>query len=281
MDTVDIERITDPADPRVAPYRAVKERDLVGRRGHFIAEGEVVLRVALTRGRFPLQSLLIAEQRLEAQAPLFALVPEGVPVYAASQPVLDGIAGFSLHRGLLALGLNTPSAPLPPALEAVRTRTKLAANGTPQPLLCPIGLSNHDNMGALFRNGAAFGVTGLVLDATCCDPLYRKAIRVSVGNALSLPFLRLGAADALIDDVVEAGFQPLALTPRGEMGLPEVSSILNGQPPALILGSEGPGLPASILSKVQGVRIPMTAGLDSLNVATAAAIALYGLQSAS
>jgi len=158
--------ITNRDDPRIAPYRAVRERDLVGRRGEFIAEGEVVLRVLLSpRSRCRAASLLVAQNRLARLAPLLEAVPDDVPVYAADQAVMDAIVGFPIHRGILAHGYRPPD----PGAAALLA-------GLPEGALVVglFGIANHDNMGGLFRNAAAFGVGAVLLDARCCDPLSRN-----------------------------------------------------------------------------------------------------------
>ena len=257
--------ITDPDDPRIAGYRHIRERDLVRRDGRFIAEGEVVLRVLLTAGEHRAESLLIAEKRLGALAPLLDRVPDGVPVHAAGQAVLDAIAGFPLHRGILALGRR---APMPTADDL------LAGLGPRALILVLVGIGNHDNVGGIFRNAAAFGADAVILDAGCCDPLYRKAIRVSVGASLIVPFARMECGADILALLAGRGFTALALSPAGTVSLAQLP-----RPPraAVLLGSEGPGLPAELLDRAVTVRIPMAAGFDSLNVATAGGIALYHL----
>ncbi|MBX9619939.1 MAG: RNA methyltransferase, partial [Hyphomicrobiales bacterium] len=141
-------------------------------------------------------------------------------------------------------------------------------------LLAAIGIANHDNLGALLRNAAAFGVDMVALDATCCDPLYRKAIRVSVGAALSLPIAFADDGPAMLRTLAAHDVQVLALSPSADR---EVSSITPHARCALLVGSEGAGLAPDILAACDPVRITMAAGWDSLNVATSAAIALYEL----
>jgi tRNA G18 (ribose-2'-O)-methylase SpoU len=259
--------IDDPDDPRLAPYARVRERDLVGHGGRFIAEGEVVVRTLLGGCRFRAESLLIARHRLPKQAALLAKVPAGVPVYAASQGVMDQVTGFSIHRGVLAAGLRGAEP------DAAALIARLPA---PARVLVAVGIANHDNVGGLFRNAAAFGVDAVLLDRTACDPLYRKAIRVSVGAALRVPFARGGTAEELLAMLTAAGFEAYALSPGGALDLAQVAP-----PPrlALVVGTEGPGLPADILGRTRSLRIPMAPGFDSLNVATAAAVALYALTS--
>jgi tRNA G18 (ribose-2'-O)-methylase SpoU len=178
---------------------------------------------------------------------------------------MDRIVGFPLHRGVLALGRQAAA----PSAE-----TLLAALPERATILALFGIANHDNMGGLFRNAAAFGAKAVLLDAHCCDPLYRKAIRVSVGAALITPFARFAEADDPIDLLSRFGVTPLALSPSGA----ETLRALDPPPKAaLLLGAEGPGLPAPLLERCRSVRIPMAQGFDSLNVATAGALALHHL----
>lgn len=259
-----IVRVTDPADPRIAAYRDVRERDLVGRDGLFIAEGQVVLEKAVAAGRHPIASVLIAGKRVEALAPLLAGLPEATPVYVADQPVLDAIAGFHLHRGILALGRRTVT-------EAGVLLARLPERAL---VVAAAGIANHDNMGGVFRNAATFGADAVLLDPTCCDPLYRKAIRVSVGAALTTPFANAGDPVAAL---AAAGFETVALSPRGEVEIGDFRP--SGPRIALLLGAEGPGLPDAILARVRSVRIAMADGFDSLNVATTSGIVLHHLRS--
>jgi tRNA G18 (ribose-2'-O)-methylase SpoU len=259
--------IADRDDPRVAAYAAIRERDLVGRRGRFIAEGEVVVRLLLGASRFRPESILVARRRLATLAPLLSEVPSDVPIYAAEQAVIDAVAGFSIHRGVLAAGLRGPEPSAAALVAALPDRARL---------LVAVGIANHDNIGGLFRNAAAFGVDAVLLDPTCCDPLYRKAIRVSVGAALQVPFAR-ASLDELFDLLAGAGIAAYGLSPAG------AEDIAALRPPArlaLVVGTEGPGLAATVLARIPTVRIAMAAGFDSLNVATAAAIALYQIAQA-
>ncbi|MEM9938711.1 MAG: RNA methyltransferase [Pseudomonadota bacterium] len=252
--------ITDPQDPRIAPYMSIRERDLTGRRdGRFIVEGKVTLQVLLSRSRFKLESLLLAENRLSVLADDLTTLPDAVPVYTAHQDMMDTIAGFPIHRGILACARKGP----PKSLNAL-------LGG--QTLLVLNEISNHDNVGAAFRNAAAFGADGIVLDERSCDPLYRKAIRVSAGTSLWLPFHHGGSGLDHINDLKAAGFDVWALTPRAE-----AEPLPPGPRPqklAIMLGAEGPGLPDALIVQARAVRIPMRQDMDSLNVATAGAIAL-------
>lgn len=260
--------IEDLDDPRIAAYRDVRERDLVGREGLFIAEGEVVLRVLLGRARHQAVSLFLAEKRLGTLALLLETLPAEVPVFVARQDVMDGIAGFHLHRGMLALGRRKPM-PLPAEL--------LASAGKRAVILVLFGIANHDNMGGIFRNAAAFGAEGVILDGACVDPLYRKAIRVSVGGTLIVPFAKLDPGDDALTLLASAGFAPIALSPKGSSSLNEIR---RADRVAVLLGSEGHGLSDALLARTQTVRIPMAEGFDSLNVATASGIVLHHLTAA-
>jgi tRNA G18 (ribose-2'-O)-methylase SpoU len=257
-------RINDPADPRLADYREVRERDLVGRRGAFVAEGQVVLEKLVAAGRHPLRSVLVAEKRVAALTPLLAQLPPDTPVYAADQAVMDTVVGFPIHRGLLAVGERVE-----PELDA------LLAGLPPRALVVGlVGIANHDNMGGLFRNAAAFGADAVVLDAGCCDPMYRKAIRVSVGAALTTPFARAGDALDLVARLEAAGFSVVALSPNGEVDL---GGLVPAARTAVLFGAEGPGLPPQVLARARTARIAMAGGFDSLNVATTSGIVLHHL----
>ena len=190
-------------------------------------------------------------------------LPAELPVYVAPRSVMGAVAGFPIHRGVLALGRRLPV----PDVGAI-----CPPGEAPFLALGAVGLTNHDNVGGLFRNAAAFGVDAVILDAATCDPLYRKAIRVSSGAALTVPFARGAAAGDLIDGLIAAGIEPVALSPRGDEPLHAFAP-----PPrlALLVGTEGEGLPAPLLAQLRTLRVAMSPGFDSLNVATAAAIALH------
>jgi tRNA G18 (ribose-2'-O)-methylase SpoU len=258
--------IDDPADPRVAPYVQVRERDVAGRGDGFIAEGEVVLRVLLGAGaRVRAASLLVATNRLARLAALLADLDDAVPVYAASQGVMDAVVGFPIHRGILAHGLR----PRDPGAAA------LLADLPPRAVaLALFGVSNHDNIGGIFRNAAAFGAAAVLLDGACCDPLYRKAIRVSVGATLRVPFARLATDEDAVALLEAAGFTALALSPAAA---DPVAGLARPARAALLLGAEGPGLAPALLARSRAIGIRMAAGWDSLNVAAASAIALHEL----
>ncbi|EYR80836.1 RNA methyltransferase [Shinella sp. 838] len=260
-------RIDDPADPRIAGFVSIRERDLTGRDGLFVAEGTVVLRMlgapTARENGFAAEAILLLENRLAGVADVLASFPETVPVYIASSAVFDAVAGFNMHRGVLALGSK------PPVEQGATLLGRLPETSL---VLAGCGLSNHDNVGSIFRNAAAFGADAVFLDETSCDPLYRKAIRVSVGSVLSVPFSRGLGAEAMLGGLAQAGFEIWGLSPRGAV---PVADIPAARRIALVLGTEGEGLPDSILSSFRTARIPQRPGLDSLNVATASGIALY------
>ncbi|MFZ5668333.1 MAG: TrmH family RNA methyltransferase [Pseudomonadota bacterium] len=256
--------IDDPADPRLEPYRDIRERDLVGRRGLFVAEGETVLRVLAGQRRHRPLSVLIAEKRRDKLAPVLDALPAETPVYLVGQAALDQVAGFPMHRGVLALAGRAPAA------DADALLTGLSDGAL---VMALVGIANHDNMGGLFRNAAAFGVDAVLLDPTCCDPLYRKAVRVSVGGVLRVPFATVEGD--LVGLLERRGFTPIALSPAGGTTLAALEPVAR---PALLLGAEGPGLPDAILARCRTVSIPMAAGFDSLNVAVAAGIGLHALR---
>lgn len=259
--------ITDPNDPAIEPFRAIRERDLVGREGLFIAEGETVLRTLAASRRHSIVSALIVEKRVEKLKPIFDDMGEDLVVHTVSQDIMDAIAGFHMHRGILALGRRAPDGNPHGLLASLPDRAAIAV---------AVGISNHDNIGGFFRNAGAFGVSAVLLDAGCCDPLYRKAIRVSVGAALTMPFARLPPDSDIASFLKEHGFTPLAFTGVGRMPLAELVPPVR---PALLFGAEGPGLPESLIAACDTVRIEMAPGLDSLNVATASGIALHHVMS--
>jgi tRNA G18 (ribose-2'-O)-methylase SpoU len=257
--------IDDPEDARIEAYRDIRERDLVGRDGMFVAEGQVVLEKLVASSAYRPLSLLIAAKRLGALEPILAQLPDDVPVFAATQPVIDAIAGFPLHRGILAIGRRVEN----------QTADALLAGLTGEAdVLVLSAIANHDNMGGIFRNAAAFGVKAVLLDSDCCDPLYRKAIRVSVGAALLVPFARMARGEDALALLDRHGFSTIALSPAGSMLLSEYTP---GARNAALLGAEGPGLSPALLHQTTSVRIAMAAGFDSLNVATTSGIVLHHL----
>jgi tRNA G18 (ribose-2'-O)-methylase SpoU len=255
--------IEDPDDPRVADYRAVGR----GRGdGPFLCEGRLLVRRLLTGSRYRVRSVLATAPVLEDLRDVLGPTPP--PVFIASSAMIRSIFGFNFHRGCLALG-ERPERPTTP--ESVLEPGPRVVVGLDE-------VTDPDNVGAIFRNAAAFGAGGVLLSAGCADPLYRKAIRVSMGGTLSTPFARTewGAALAALR---RAGDTLVALSPdpRAE-AIGAVAERLASRRLALIVGAEGAGL--GELSRETAdlhVRIPMAPGVDSLNVATACGIALHRL----
>jgi tRNA G18 (ribose-2'-O)-methylase SpoU len=252
-------------DPRLGPYRDMRDRDVKAREGAFVAEGEVVLRVLASRGLYQTRSVLLAESRVDKLADILSSLPPEVPAFVAPQAALDALVGFPIHRGVIALGERGEP----------RDPRALVATAGPGVVVGLVGVNNHDNVGGVFRNAAAFGAKAVLLDQASCDPLYRKAVRVSVGGALVTPFARTSDGAELVELLERAGYDVIALSPRGAEPLAALSGL--GPRRALLLGAEGPGLPAPLLDRLRGVRIPMAAGFDSLNVAVASGIALHAL----
>ena len=260
-------RIEDPADARIAEFTAMGDRDLAGRGDRFIAEGRVVLQALMDAEagdrRFVLEKALILENRVEGLADLLERMDEACPIYVAGRAVLDAAVGFAMHRGVLAVGRHVPAPSLAEFLKRMPEQALLMA---------ACGIANHDNVGGIFRNAGVFGADGVLLDAACCDPLYRKAIRVSVGAALRVPFCRGGSISDLVEALVSEGFAVAGLSPQGAEAL---GGFEPGRRLALLAGTEGEGLPADILKSVKTLRIEQAPGMDSLNVATASGIALW------
>jgi tRNA G18 (ribose-2'-O)-methylase SpoU len=242
----------------------VRERDLAGREGLCVAEGRVVLEKAIVADPTSVVSVLVAAHRAGGLADVLAGLPPETPVYAAGQAAMDQVVGFPIHRGILAL-VRRPERDAAALLAGLPRRALVVGL---------VGIANHDNMGGIFRNAAAFGADAVLLDDTCCDPLYRKAIRVSVGAALTTPFARAGDGVAMVRALADAGFEVVALSPRGGTELGDVAA---GSRIAAVFGAEGPGLPAAVLDRVRTVRIAMAGGFDSLNVATTSGIVLHAL----
>lgn len=265
-------------DPRVADFRDIRDADLLTRRDLFVAEGRLVVRRLLESARLDARAVLVTDTALATIEDLLPARP-ALPVYVAPQGVMNAIAGFDIHRGCLALGRR-------PVAQAWAT---LVAKARRLVVLERVG--NADNVGSVFRNAAAFGVDAVLLGPACANPLYRKAIRTSMGTTLALPFAEASPWPGVLGDLRDSGWSVVALTP--DQAAPPMRSVLPdpAAPPgknqarpgasgrvALVLGHEGEGLSAAALDACSArTRIPMRAGVDSLNVATAAAIALYEL----
>ena len=260
--------VEDPADPRIAGYRDARDGELRRREGLFLAEGRLLVRRLLEASRFPVESLLVTPPALDDLRDLLA-DDDSTPIHVASAETIRAIVGFKFHRGCLALGVR--GEPLAPEalMDPVGPRTLLALEGVTDP----------DNVGAIFRNAAAFGVAGVLLSSHCADPLYRKAIRVSMGATLSVPFAQVPDWPAALAGLRHAGYRLVALCPRADAeDIVEVARAPHRPRLALLLGAEGAGLSGTTRAAADvEVRIPMAAGIDSLNVAAACGIALHRL----
>ena len=265
-------RINDPGDPRIAAYRDIRERDLTGRTGRFVAEGTVVLRLLVDAhakdGGFEAESILLLENRIDGLSEILASAAEDIPVYVTTREVMNAIAGFDIHRGVLALGKRRNI----PTVDTLLSRLPDTAL-----VVAACGIANHDNIGAIFRNAAAFRADLILLDETCCDPLYRKALRVSVGSVLKVPYAREGSIEAMLSALSARGFEIWGLSPSGSV---DIRDIRSAPRLALLTGTEGEGLPQPVLQSIRTAAIPQAAGLDSLNAGTATGIALFTMASA-
>lgn len=255
-------------DPRFEPYRELRDRDVRGRDGSFIVEGEVVLRVLLARHPERVRSVLILDKRRDKLADALVALPDDVPVYLASEAVMSEVVGFPIHRGILALA----------AREEPEDAAALLARLEPGVVLGVCGVTNHDNVGGIFRNAAAFGARAVLFDKPTCDPLYRKAIRVSVGATLAVPFAQVEDEAAMLAALEAANYTVFGLTPRGSIDVASLPAL--GPRVALLLGAEGTGLSDATLARVTGLSIRMAPGWDSLNVAASSAVALHACATA-
>jgi tRNA G18 (ribose-2'-O)-methylase SpoU len=261
--------VADLDDPALADYRNVPDPALLAERGVFVAEGRLVVRRLLTGGRFRVRSLLVTEAARASLDDVLAAVPLTVPIYVASKTLMSTLIGFNVHRGCLAIGERSGDLTVDEVLSAERGSSLVVALEQ---------VANADNVGGIFRNAAAFGVDAVLLSPGCCDPLYRKAIRVSIGGTLSVPFARCASWPDDLARLGARGFALLALTPGGEAVDidTEPTPWKTGRHLAVLAGAEGSGLTAEALALADHrVRIPMVPGANSLNVATAVGIALH------
>jgi tRNA G18 (ribose-2'-O)-methylase SpoU len=261
--------VDDPSDPRIADYVGLKDSELRRRReepggdtpGLFIAEGALVLR-RLLASRYRIRSVLVTPQRY---GPLAAdLAATSAPVYLASQPVMNAVAGFDLHRGVLAAADRRPLPRVADLLAGAR-RVAVLEN-----------VNDHENLGVIFRSAAALGIEALLLSPECCDPLYRRSVRVSMGHVLDVAFGVLAPWPEALSTVCDAGFRLVALTPDPSVTDIRDLGLARAERVALMLGAEGPGLSEGAMQRATvRARIAMVAGVDSLNVGSAAAIAFH------
>lgn len=264
--------IDDPLDARLEDYRIVSDADLLRTRGRFIAEGRLVVRRLLESARFTTRSVLLTAPALTVLADLLPTRHPDLPVYLISQAAMNATVGFNIHRGCLAAGERPPRCGLDTLLDAT----------TPEHLVVLEQISNADNMGGIFRCAAALGGDAIVLGPHCCDPLYRKAIRTSIGATLAVPFAHASGWPDAITALARRGFRVVACTPDASApAIDDVAAALaHAGPLALLLGAEGEGLSPGVLRTASHrVRIPMRSGVDSLNVTVAAGIVMHRLWS--
>jgi tRNA G18 (ribose-2'-O)-methylase SpoU len=256
-------RIDSADDERLSVFRNVPDPEVVARLGLFVAEGRLVVQRLLASG-LETRALLVTEPALTALGE--KSIGLDVPIYVVQQGVMNGVAGFNFHRGCLAIGVRPPA----------RNWRSVTANARRLAVLERVG--DVDNVGSIFRNAAAFGTDAVLLQPDCADPLYRKAIRTSMAASLTIPFATVPWPDAL-RELNETGWATVAMTPASEApSLRSVAAAISGRRVAIVLGHEGEGLSEEALAACRHrARIVMARGVDSVNVATAAAIALYEL----
>ncbi len=289
--------VDDPSDIRLADYRDLTDpaarRRLETERSIVVVEGRLSVERLLGSG-FEVRSLLVDDRQAVAASGLVdAVRARGAPVFLGRRDLVAATVGFAFHRGVVAIARRPADAD--PVGVVGRAASTPGEGGTRRVVAVLEGLNDHENIGALFRNAAAFGVAAVLLDPTCADPLYRRSIRVSVGHVLQVPFARLPSWPGGLDLLRSAGFLIAALAPHpaagGTEGRPSMTlsrfvaddrgtPAAGGaaRPVALVFGAEGAGLSAGAMDASDvWVSIPMAGGVDSLNVATAAALAFHGL----
>lgn len=255
--------IDDPADPRLDNFRDLnssdRRPDLPEGKGLVIAEGVLVVQRLLS-SRFPTVALLGVDRRLtELHDDLEGI---DVPFYRTSAEVMAEVVGFHLNRGVLAAASRAPALELQDVLAGASTIAVLE------------GVNDHENLGSMFRNAAGLGADAVLFGAACADPLYRRAVRVSMGHVLRIPFAQVPDWPRGLERLRDNGFQIISLTPN-PTAMP-LAKAMTGDKVALLLGAEGPGLTEHAMRATDvRARIPMAPGTDSLNVATAAAMAFY------
>jgi tRNA G18 (ribose-2'-O)-methylase SpoU len=262
--------ITDPGDPLVDDYRELHDARARrrmeaggGGEGFFVAEGTHALRRLLSSGR-QIRSVLLDRLRLDALGAELAGL--GAPILLADQTTLRAVAGFPVHRGVLAAADRWP---LPEPSDLLRGAERIAVLED---------INDHENLGVIFRSAGSLGLDAVLLSPRCCDPLYRRSVRVSMGHVLGVPWTRLEPWPEAISTVREAGFSLAALTPAADAEPLAHWSPAPGERVAVLLGAEGPGLSPAILGAADRLlTIPMRGAGDSLNVGSAAAIAFYAL----
>jgi len=266
--TVELIRIDAFDDPRVAQFRDIPDPLRLRERGTFVAEGRLAVRRLLAARRFTTRALLVTDAALAALADELTSLDFALTVLVSSRPLMRQIGGYDFHQGCLGLA-ERPEPEDPVAL--------LERTGTDRPIVILEDVGNPDNVGGIFRNAAALGAAAVLLSPGCCDPLYRKSVRTSIGASLHLPFAVVDSWPAGLSAVGDRGFDLVALTPDTEAGRLSQYRVPEGRVGvALMLGNEGNGLtPAALDMAHRRARIPIEPPVDALNVATAAALALY------
>jgi tRNA G18 (ribose-2'-O)-methylase SpoU len=249
-------------DPRLAAYRNLKDHELARSGGRFIAEGEQVVR-RLLGSSIPVESILVSERKAGAIAPL---APAGVPVWVASDAVIQGVIGFQFHSGVMAVGLRRARGGLGDVLDGGRGRQTI--------VICP-NITNTQNLGSLIRLCAGFGVDALVLGESCCDPFFRHSVRVSMGSVFKLPLVESGDLKKDLGELrARWGFELIASVVAEDAEA--LAGAGRGARVGILFGNEAYGLSAEhVQACARRVTIPMRMGTDSLNVAVAAGIFLY------
>ena len=289
----DLITVENPDDPRLRDYTGLTDVELRRRRepaeGLFIAEGEKVIRRAKEAG-YEMRSMLLSAKWVDVMRDVIDELP--APVYAVDPELAEQVTGYHVHRGALA---SMQRKPLPTATELLRTARRVAImesvnDHTDIGAMLPLGLQesagqriaifegfvDHANLGAAFRSAAALGIKAILLSPDCADPLYRRAIKVSMGSVFSVPYARFEDWPGGLDIVRDAGYTLLAMTPDEKATPLDELSQDRFEMSAVMLGSEGHGLSTYALRAAdEWVRIPMAAGIDSLNVAAASAVAFY------
>ncbi|HEX3357822.1 MAG TPA: RNA methyltransferase [Tepidisphaeraceae bacterium] len=249
-------------DPRLAPYRALKERDLAREGGRFIAEGEQVVR-RLFASNFKAESVLLSERRVEEIAPI---VPEDVIVYVASDAVIEKILGFRFHSGVMAVGLRGRTKTLDDVLPKEAEKLRL--------VICP-DTANTENLGGMIRIAAAFGADAMILGPQCCDPFFRQSVRVSMGTAFRLPLIQSADLSRDLGRLRDEWNVELIATVLDESAEMLVTAKISDRW-ALLFGNEAQGLSKEVVEWCdRRITIPMKLGTDSLNVMVAAGVFLY------
>jgi tRNA G18 (ribose-2'-O)-methylase SpoU len=292
--------VSDTNDDRLAWYRGVGDPELLLRGGRFVAEGRLVVERLLRSSRFATESVLVTPAALAALEATLGPWLDRLPIYVVPLETLVALTGYNIHRGALAIGIRPEGKgaelsggrhqrrgtllPTPVPQRDLASRPTGTAGAGVDDLVAEPGvlvvlerLANADNVGGIFRSALAFGAAAVLLDPTTCDPLYRKAIRTSMGATLEVPFARADDWPAALGELRAAGGSLLALCPSSDaVDLSEAGDLLARPRVALMIGNEGTGLSDAALAAADArLRIPIAPAVDSLNAATAAGIALY------